>query len=79
MKWNILMAFTFFLFIFVWKREERKTNSLKMKTQYQGEKSKVPNWAGVAKGVAGFWSSPPHPDAFVSFPASAEDDVHHVC
>ena len=47
--------------------------------KYQGEKSKVPNWIGVAKWVASFWSSPPHPDAFLSFPATPEDDVHHVC
>ena len=47
--------------------------------KYQGEKSKVPNWVGVAKWVDSFWSSPPCPDAFLSFPATPEDDVHHVC
>lgn len=42
------------------------------------KKSKVPKWVGVAKWVAGFWSSPLCPDAFPSFSASPEASAHHV-
>ena len=40
--------------------------------KYQGEKSNISSWVGVAKWVASFWSSPPCQDAFLSFPATPE-------